>query len=138
MGTAEPVLTHSQGCTTKILVRGLRTAFPVRAAIDQLDAAVVRTMNTLPRGSELSMVYRAHATPQFIEDALREALWAVYTALDGAPFRSLRGTSTSAESIHDFDLSAAATLTAVAARRLAERLNRRSAWSDAGAHPCPR
>jgi GTP cyclohydrolase FolE2 len=78
-----------------------------------------RTMNTLPRGDELAMVFRAHATPQFIEDALRESLWALGAALGGpSGFSRLTGRSRSLESIHDVDLAASAVLTSETARRL--------------------
>jgi GTP cyclohydrolase FolE2 len=114
-----PGFTHSQRCVTTVLARGLQKALPIPALLRRIDETIVRTMSTLPRGSELATVYRAHRSPQFIEDALREALWAFARVLDGQPFTHLDGRSTSAESIHDFDLSASATLTAEQARRAA-------------------
>lgn len=112
-----PGFTHNQRCVTTVVAHGLRRPLPVAAVLRQIDGVLFRTMNTLPRGSELSLVHRAHRTPQFIEDALREALWAMYTALGDAPFSAIRGSSRSLESIHDFDLAASATLTPEEASR---------------------
>lgn len=116
-----PGFTHSQRCITTVVARGLRVPLPVPRVLEEVDGVVLRTMNTLPRGSELALVYNAHRTPQFIEDALRDVLRATYTALDGARFSSLRGRARSLESIHEFDLRASATLTNAEARRCAGR-----------------
>jgi GTP cyclohydrolase FolE2 len=116
---SDPGFTHSQRCVTTVIARGVREPLPVPRVLEEIDTVLVRTMSTLPRGSELSMVYEAHRRPQFVEDALREALWAVYRALGGGTFACLYGKSTSVESIHDFDLSASATLTPDDARRCA-------------------
>jgi GTP cyclohydrolase FolE2 len=113
-----PAFTHSQRCVTSVLASGLREPFSVLAFLPRLDEVIVRTLNTLPRDSELAMVYRAHDTPQFVEDALRETLWALYRTLGGPDaFTLLRGWSRSQESIHDFDLSASGMLTPDEARR---------------------
>jgi GTP cyclohydrolase FolE2 len=107
-----PVLTHSQRCITSVLASGLQEPLDVAKILAAVDAVVVRTVNTLPRDVELATVYRAHRTPQFIEDALRETLWALYQTLHGTTtFACLRGWSRSQESIHGFDLKASAVLT---------------------------
>ena len=63
--------------------------------------------NTLPRDHELALVYRAHAAPQFIEDAVREALRAVGDAFgDRHPDAVVRVEAVSYESIHDYDIAA--------------------------------
>jgi GTP cyclohydrolase FolE2 len=120
---AGPAFTHTQRCTTTVTVCGLAEPLPVRDILSALDRVVVRTMSTLPRGAELAMVYRAHRSPQFIEDAVRETLWAVYTALDPvAPFDRVRARSCSRESIHAFDLTASGLLTREAAIRCTRAL----------------
>jgi GTP cyclohydrolase FolE2 len=107
-----PLMTHTQRCVTTVLARGLERPIDVVDFLSMLDGVVTRTANTLPRGGELAMVYRAHAAPQFIEDALRETLWALYRTIDDpAGFTCLKGRSRSEESIHEFDLCASATLT---------------------------
>jgi GTP cyclohydrolase FolE2 len=106
-----PPLTHSQRCVTTLLACGLAAPFQVRELLAQLDAVICRTQSTLPRGRELALVFRAHRTPQFIEDALRESLWALFRTLDGPhAFTRLIGHARSAEAIHAFDLRASATL----------------------------
>jgi GTP cyclohydrolase FolE2 len=102
-----PLMTHSQRCETTIRVCDLRGPFPIAAVLEALDAVLVRTSNTLPRDVELSTVYRAHRTPQFIEDALREAVVAVAALwpTDGA-YTQIEGEARSLESIHEFDLTA--------------------------------
>ncbi len=118
---AEPFLTHSQRCATRVIVCGLAGEFRPADAVSEIERVLVRTRNTLPRPAELLLVYQAHIAPQFIEDALREALWAVYRSLAGSGFDRLDGRSRSAESIHDFDLSARATISAGELRAMAAR-----------------
>lgn len=112
-----PEFTHSQRCETTVTVRGAREWLNVPRVLAALDAVLVRTMNTLPRGSELLLVYRAHRSPQFVEDAARDAAWVVYRTLESSPFNSIEADSRSSESIHDFDLAARVYLTAEEARR---------------------
>jgi GTP cyclohydrolase FolE2 len=112
-------MTHSQRCTTAITVVGVSGPFDVASALAEVDGVLVRTGNTLPRGGELLAVHRAHAKPQFVEDALRAALAAVSRALSPSlAFERLEGMSRSLESIHAFDLTAATTLTPAAAAAL--------------------
>jgi GTP cyclohydrolase FolE2 len=114
-----PRFTHAQRCETTVTVRGATRRFAVPAMLEELDGALVRTVNTMPRGSELLLVFRAHRSPQFVEDAVREALWAAYRGVPrGGAFSRIEVTARSLESIHDFDLSA----TAQVSREDAERL----------------
>lgn len=107
-----PGFTHAQRCTTSVTISAAAAPVPVARVLAELDRVLFRTTNTLPRGSELLLVFRAHQTPQFVEDAAREALAATYRALDrSAPFAVLTATSRSVESIHDFDLFATARIT---------------------------
>jgi GTP cyclohydrolase FolE2 len=110
-GAQPPLLTHSQRAVTTLTVLETDRALPIVDVLAALDAVLVRTCNTLPRDLELACVYRAHAAPQFIEDALRSAVVAVREVLGpGASFASVHGTSRSLESIHDYDLSAEMTV----------------------------
>jgi GTP cyclohydrolase FolE2 len=110
-GDSLPRVTHSQRCVTSVMATGVSGPLPIPDLLAALDRVVVRCMNTLPRGAELALVFRAHREPQFIEDALRESLWAFARGLGplGAITR-VEGRSRSAESIHDFDLTAHARL----------------------------
>ncbi|MEO5720979.1 MAG: GTP cyclohydrolase, FolE2/MptA family [Chthoniobacterales bacterium] len=101
-----PLLTHTQRCRTRILFSHGATAPPgLGELLRCLDGVVVRSLNTLPREFELLNVYRAHAGPQFLEDALRDLLFAVYQLRRGAdPREAIEIKSVSMESIHDFDM----------------------------------
>ena len=101
-----PLLTHSQRCLTTVLVRGVRWRFVPTDALAALDKVLVRTCNTLPRDRELSCVYRAHRSPQFIEDALRTAVRQIAGLFPAAAYSRIRGSSRSIESIHEYDLRA--------------------------------
>jgi GTP cyclohydrolase FolE2 len=106
-----PLMTHSQRCSTTVVIRGLRGTWHVAQAVAALDAVLVRTRNTLPRDLELATVYRAHRRPQFIEDAVRSAVAAVARdVLARGGFRRITARSRSLESIHDFDLTASVAL----------------------------
>lgn len=112
-----PQITHTQRCETTIVCYGATGRLRIPALLERLDQVVCRTQNTLPRGSELSLVFRAHRSPQFIEDALRDALWSLWKALD-RPFTRLTGHARSLESIHAFDLTASTTIRAEDLRAL--------------------
>jgi GTP cyclohydrolase FolE2 len=115
-----PFMTHSQRCTMAVMIRHLRAPFSPHAMLSALDDVLVRTCNTLPRDAELACVYRAHRSPQFIEDALRDGVEAVARLWrPELPFSRIDARARSAESIHDFDLHASTTLTAARARTLA-------------------
>lgn len=108
-----PLMTHSQRCSTTVTVRDLRAPWRIGEVLAALDGVLVRTRNTLPRDLELATVFRAHRSPQFIEDAVRAAVAAVASVVherDG--FHSIAARSRSLESIHDFDLTAAVALSA--------------------------
>jgi GTP cyclohydrolase FolE2 len=106
-----PLLTHSQRCITTITLRRIAGAWPVSEALAALDGVLVRTRNTLSREHELVCVYRAHARPQFIEDALRSATVAVLRALGpGTTVGGLSARARCLESIHEFDLRASLAL----------------------------
>ncbi len=93
----------------QIDLHDLTVALPVRDLLAALDGVLFRTQNTLPRDQELALVYRAHASPQFVEDATRQALVAVRNLLGGSqPQAAVSIRSRSVESIHDFDLFAEA------------------------------
>jgi GTP cyclohydrolase FolE2 len=107
LDTVAPLLTHSQRCSTVVEVKNLAMSLPVRRILEGLDEVLYRVQNTLPREHELLLVYRAHAAPQFIEDAVRQILARLYSLLaDEAPQSSVRLHSVSMESIHDFDIAA--------------------------------
>jgi GTP cyclohydrolase FolE2 len=108
-----PLMTHSQRCSTTVIVRGFRGTWRIAQAVAALDGVLVRTRNTLPRDLELATVYRAHHRPQFIEDAVRSAVTAVARDVSAhGRFRSIAARSRSLESIHDFDLTASVVLSA--------------------------
>jgi GTP cyclohydrolase FolE2 len=113
-----PVFTHSQRCETTVVVCGITRRLPLTRVLTELDAVIHRTRATLPRGGELLLVHRAHERPQFVEDAVRDVATAIVRA-GVAPFDKLCVRSRSVESIHDFDLSARATVTGKDAARLA-------------------
>ncbi len=102
-----PLLTHSQRCRTRVEIEGLTGPLPVAELLEVLDATLYRVQNTLPREYELALVYRAHARPQFIEDAVRQTLAGVGRAFGARfPASTVRVHSVSYESIHDYDIVA--------------------------------
>ncbi len=106
-GSADTLMTHSQRCVTTVMAHGVRERVRVAGMLEMLDEVLIRTGSTLPRDDELSVVYRAHRTPQFIEDALRAAALAMTRVLSSpAAFDRVSGQARSIESIHDFDLTA--------------------------------
>lgn len=110
--TVAPLLTHSQRCTTRVEVRNLSKPLPILAMLNTLDQVLYRVQNTLPREYELLLVYRAHNSPQFIEDATRQILAHLYRLLhEDFADSSIYLHSTSMESIHDFDIAAEVELT---------------------------
>jgi GTP cyclohydrolase I/GTP cyclohydrolase-4 len=101
------LMTHSQRCTTRLLVRDVQWRPTAGAMLAAVDRVLVRTCNTLPRDAELALVYRAHRRPQFIEDALRAAAAVLAQVWPHAgSFRALTARSRSVESIHEHDLIA--------------------------------
>jgi GTP cyclohydrolase FolE2 len=104
-GKGMPLLTHTQRCQTRIQIANVSEPVTLSALLSCIDGVVVRSQNTLPREFELLNVYRAHARPQFLEDALRDLLVGVYRLL---PKPSAEGAlliqTVSMESIHDFDM----------------------------------
>lgn len=103
--TATPLLTHTQRCQTRVTISNAVEALSLPALLTCIDAVVVRSQNTLPREFELLNVHRAHARPQFLEDAVRDLLFSVYQAIGPrAPAASIRIQTISFESIHDFDM----------------------------------
>jgi GTP cyclohydrolase FolE2 len=106
-----PLLTHSQRCVTTVTLRRIAGAWSASESLAALDAVLIRTRNTLSREHELVCVYRAHAHPQFIEDALRSAAAAMVRALGPATtVGRLSARARSLESIHEFDLCASLAL----------------------------
>ena len=102
-----PLMTHSQRCDTTVMVCGVSERISIAAMLATIDGVLFRTCNTLPRDAELAYVYRAHARPQFIEDALRAAVMATAGAWRSrAAFQRISGRSRSLESIHEYDLTA--------------------------------
>ncbi len=107
LDTVSPLLTHSQRCRTRVELGRLTGLLPVRALLEAMDRSVYRVQNTLPREHELLLVYRAHAAPQFIEDAVRQVLSRVARTLGQQfPDASVHLESVSYESIHDYDIVA--------------------------------
>jgi GTP cyclohydrolase FolE2 len=101
-----PRMTHSQRCHTLLTIGGQGGVVPLTALLAIVDAVVVRSRNTLPRDAELLAVHRAHASPMFLEDVLRDLLAAVHQGIrEIRPDATIAIASTSMESIHDFDLS---------------------------------
>ena len=109
---APPGFTHAQRCETTAIVQGAGLPLPMPDVLAELDQVLCRTMSTLPRASELLLVFRAHRSPQFVEDAVRAAAGALFRAWPaGAPFDAIEVSARSLESIHEFDLSATARVT---------------------------
>ncbi len=104
-----PLITHSQRCRTKVEILNIdgQLNIPIKEILHQVDLGIVRVLNTLPREYELLMVYQAHRYPQFIEDVVREiAVKVSQVTQENFPNSSIRVTSQSMESIHDFDIQA--------------------------------
>ncbi len=104
-----PLITHSQRCRTKVEILNIhgQLNIPLEEILNQIDLGVVRVLNTLPREYELLMVYQAHKYPQFIEDVVREiAVKVSQVTQNNFPTSSIRVTSQSMESIHDFNIQA--------------------------------
>jgi len=108
-----PLFTHSQRCETRVQLKNLPHRFSMKKLLHCLDQVLFRTQNTLPREYELLMVYRAHREPQFIEDAMRQVISALYSLLTDDDYAAcaINVHSTSMESIHDFDITAECTMT---------------------------
>lgn len=105
-GGVLPMLTHSQRCETSFCVEEITGPLPVKQLLEALDRVVVRTRNTLPREYEALLVYKAHRSPQFMEDVVRQAMMAGYDVLkDRFPESTLHVSSRCMESIHAFDIS---------------------------------
>lgn len=101
-----PLLTHSQRCHTSVMLSNLSSELPIVPLLEMLDMTVVRTQNTLPREYELLNVYRAHKKPQFMEDIIRQVLMGTYNLFkDSFPESTIKVSSLSMESIHDYDIS---------------------------------
>jgi len=102
-----PLLTHSQRCNTKILIKNYSSYINILELLKIVDKSCVRVQNTLPRDYELSMVYLAHKKPQFAEDVVREIAFNVCSSLkDKYIDSSIFVKTDSFESIHNFDISA--------------------------------
>jgi GTP cyclohydrolase FolE2 len=109
--SAMPLLTHSQRCLTTIMVHAPSESRSSVQMLRRLDDVLFRTCNTLPRDAELALVYRAHRTPQFIEDALRAATTAIADLWPSpCSFAGIVARARSLESIHGHDLRASLTL----------------------------
>lgn len=105
----DPLITHSQRCRTKVEILNIhgQMNIPIKEILNQIDLGIVRVQNTLPREYELLMVYQAHKNPQFIEDVVREiAVKVAQVTQESFPSSSIRVTSESMESIHDFNIQA--------------------------------
>lgn len=101
-----PLLTHSQRCQCWITIGGMPVPVALPDMLAAIDRVIVRCQNTLPRELELQTVHRAHRAPQFLEDALRGLLFAVYELVGREhPSATIHIRATSLESIHNFDLS---------------------------------
>jgi len=107
MNDLDPLLTHSQRCNTKVTLTNLPETLPIINLLKIIDNTVVRVQNTLPRDQELLMVYRAHKSPQFMEDVVRNLLGTTYSYFSSKYSSSgIEVTTKSIESIHDFDIHA--------------------------------
>lgn len=102
-----PFLTHSQRSRSLVQVSGHKAHLSLPALLSAVDEVVFRTQNTLPREHELSLVYRAHKDPQFIEDVVRALVVATGRVLAAShPAALVEVSSRSMESIHAFDIFA--------------------------------
>ena len=116
-----PPLTHSQRCQTSVSVNDIDDTLPIKKLLETLDKIVFRTQNTLPREYEALLVSGAHRRPQFIEDIVRSVIVECYNLFkDQFPNSSLHVSSTSQESIHDFDIQAELELNIQTLRTLLE------------------
>lgn len=108
-----PLFTHSQRCETEVQIENLPHHFSMQKLLDALDEVLFRTQNTLPREYEVLLVYRAHREPQFIEDAMRQVIYALYSLLREDVYANcaIKVHSTSMESIHNFDITSTLRLT---------------------------
>ena len=103
----QPLLTHSQRCKTKILIKNYLGPLDVLEILKTADKSSVRVQNTLPRVQELHMVYRAHKNPQFMEDVVRNIASNIYSRFRKKyPKAFITVETDSAESIHDFNIQA--------------------------------
>jgi len=101
-----PFITHSQRCASLLSIENIHGILPLKDVLECVDAVIVRCQNTLPREFELLTVYRAHKTPQFLEDTLRDMLHAIYCLIGSDfPESTIRIQASSMESIHDFDIA---------------------------------
>lgn len=104
-----PLLTHSQRCRTHVQFSDHEHPLSLPEILRAVDGVVFRTQNTLPREHELSLVYRAHDRPQYIEDVARDLLVACGRVVRADhPNCRIEVTSSSMESIHSFDIFASA------------------------------
>lgn len=101
-----PFFTHSQRCETEVQIENLPQRLSMQKLLELLDQVLYRTQNTLPREYEVLLVYRAHREPQFIEDATRQVIAALYAFLQDDVYANcaIKVHATSMESIHDFDI----------------------------------
>ena len=101
-----PLFTHSQRCETEVQIENLPHRFSMQTLLETLDQVLFRTQNSLPREHELLLVYRAHREPQFIEDATRQVVYALYSLLQADVYAdcAIKIHATSMESIHEFDI----------------------------------
>jgi GTP cyclohydrolase FolE2 len=121
------LMTHSQRCATTIMVHDVTATARVRHMLAALDTVLVRTCNTLPRDAELATVYRAHRTPQFIEDAVRAAAIAMARAwTPQESFEAISVRARSLESIHEYDLTASLRVSAARLMAMLATLDRAS------------
>jgi GTP cyclohydrolase-4 len=102
-----PLLTHSQRCETKILIKNYIGYLDISKLLKVADLSTTRVQNTLPRDHELSMVYLAHKNPQFMEDVVRELANSTYNTFHlEYPEAIITIETKSKESIHDFNIQA--------------------------------
>jgi len=102
-----PLLTHSQRCKTKILIKSYTGHLNIAEILKIVDVSSVRVQNTLPREHELNMVYRAHNNPKFMEDTVRDIAFNIFSGFkDKYPNSSILINTDSMESIHDFNIQA--------------------------------
>ncbi|KAI9136531.1 GTP cyclohydrolase FolE2/MptA [Paraphysoderma sedebokerense] len=109
-----PLLTHSQRTTTNVEVSHLNGAFDIPTLLQSVDTVVHRVQNTLPREYELAKVHDAHLNPQFAEDVVRDltvSIQSFFSSISSpanpiSQQSTIKVTSNSQESIHDFDIVA--------------------------------
>ncbi|MEM0129696.1 MAG: GTP cyclohydrolase MptA [Thermoplasmata archaeon] len=116
-----PGITHNQRSRTRLV---FEISGPVEVEVDQMLTAITEahsapTFAILKRGDEARLVLRAHRSPRFAEDVVRELLAGVPARFPQLPDDAVvRAETVSEESIHKYDVHASHWVTMADLRRL--------------------